>query len=156
MDDVEPRRPKQVIADAGARLALLDRAPVGYLGMCRGDEPYVVPCNFARHGEAIVIHSARAGKKVAFLKANPRVCFAAVPRAEPVAGRAAFSFDSVLVYGRARFVEDREAKRRAYLALIEKYEPILAESLGEACIDAATIIEIRIEKTTGKRASGDV
>jgi len=156
MDDFAPRRPNQMIDDAAMLGAFLDESLVGYLGMSRDDEPYVVPCNFARDGDRIVIHSSTVGKKVAFLEANPRVCLCAVPRAELVAGKATFSFNSVLVYGTAAFIEDREAKRRAYRALIEKYEPILAESLGDACIDTSAVIEITVEKMTGKRGSVDV
>jgi len=155
MDDFEPRRGKQVVGDLDQLRAFLDAATVGYLGVCREGEPYVVPVNFARDGETIFIHSATTGKKVAFLEANPQVCFCVVPRAVQVEGKGAFSFDSVLVYGRAEFVADREAKRRAYLTLIDKYEPILRETLGEKCIDGSAIIAIRIEKMTGKRGSPD-
>lgn len=155
MDDFEPRRPRQVIRDAEHLRAILDQAPVGYLGLSREGEPYVVPCNFVRVGETLVIHSAPVGKKVAFLRANPAVCFCVVGRAAKVPDRMTFAFESVLVYGRARFLDDRPAKRRAYLALIEKYEPLLAESLGEACIDKSAVIELAIEKMTGKRGAVD-
>jgi len=92
VDDFEPQRGKQVVRDLDQLRAFLDAATVGYLGVCREGEPYVVPVNFARDGETIFIHSATTGKKVAFLEANPQVCFCVVPRAVQVEGKGAWLF----------------------------------------------------------------
>lgn len=156
MDDFTPRRPKQVIDDAAVLCKMLDEAPVGFLGMSRDGESYVLPVAFARQGDTIFLHSAREGKKVAFLRANTRVCLTAAPRAEYVPGKATFRYQSVIAYGEAEFVEDADAKRQAYAALNAKYEPEKTEPVGDTCLARSAIIAIRVRKMTGKRGALDL
>jgi nitroimidazol reductase NimA-like FMN-containing flavoprotein (pyridoxamine 5'-phosphate oxidase superfamily) len=156
MDGFEPRRPKQVVSDQERLRAMLDEAQYGFLGMCREGEPYVVPVAFAREGDTVFLHSARAGKKVAFLQANGRVCLTALPRAPRfVFERDNFSYDSVIVYGEAEFIEDLAAKRQAYVALNRKYKGT-TDAPGDTCISRSAIIAIRIRQVTGKRSALDL
>lgn len=79
---------------------------------------------------AIGIHGAKAGRKFALLKQNPKVCFSAT---KPYAyigseflGGAMIPtqfFFCVMITGQFRVVEDNESKREILSALVAKYEP---------------------------------
>ncbi len=69
------RRSKKAIGEMSEIEAILDKALVVRLAMCDGDQPYVVPLNFAYHAQRLYIHSGRKGRKIDILRANPKVCF---------------------------------------------------------------------------------
>lgn len=91
--------------------------------------PHNTPSCSAQKG-AIGIHGAKAGRKFALLKQNPKVCFSAT---KPYAyigseflGGAMIPtqfFFSVIITGQFRVVEDNALKREILGALVRKYEP---------------------------------
>lgn len=91
--------------------------------------PHNTPSCSAQKG-AIGIHGAKAGRKFALLKQNPKVCFSAT---KPYAyidseflGGAMIPtqfFFSVMITGQFRVVEDNALKREILGALVRKYEP---------------------------------
>ncbi len=97
---------------------LLLKNRVGRLGLSINDEPYVVPVSYAYHEGKIYIHSGR-GKKTEYLEKNPRVCF----QIDEIYENG--SWKSVIIYGRAKFVEDFQ---RGLRILFEKFmEPFMGE-----------------------------
>lgn len=86
------------------------------------------PCSTQKG--AIGIHGAKAGRKFALLKQNPKVCFSAT---KPYAyigseflGGAMIPtqfFFCVMITGQFRVVEDNALKREILGALVRKYEP---------------------------------
>lgn len=97
---------------------LVSRNRVGRLGVSVNDQPYVVPVSYAYHEGKIYIHSGR-GKKTQYLEKNPRVCF----QTDEIYGNG--SWKSVIVYGKAKFVEDFQ---RGLRILFEKFfEPFMGE-----------------------------
>lgn len=95
---------------------LVLRNKFGRLGLSVNDEPYVVPVSYAYHEGKIYIHSER-GKKTEYLTKNPRVCF----QIDEVYENG--SWKSVIIYGKAKFVEDFQ---RGLRILFEKFsEPYM-------------------------------
>jgi len=95
---------------------LVSRNKFGRLGLSVNDEPYVVPVSYAYHEGRIYIHSGR-GKKTEYLTKNPRVCF----QVDEVYENG--SWKSVIIYGKAKFVEDFQ---RGLRLLFEKFsEPYM-------------------------------
>ncbi len=43
--------------------------------MVKGSIPYIIPMNFGYDGRSIFLHSAREGRKIAFLTSGNSVCF---------------------------------------------------------------------------------
>ncbi|MGX3045147.1 pyridoxamine 5'-phosphate oxidase family protein [Helicobacter sp. T3_23-1056] len=114
-----------------------DKIPFGVLIVpdLEADLPYAIPLSFCYLSDfapngAIGIHGAKAGRKFALLKNNPKVNFSV---AKPYAyigseflGGAMIPtqfFFSALVVGRFRVVEDLADKRAVLGALVAKYEP---------------------------------
>lgn len=120
--DVVDAAPAPVAADrAAARIArLLDAEPVVWLSTVRPDgTPHLVPIWFSWDGQSVLIASKPHAKKVANLRANPRVMLAL--------GEPEDDFDVGLVEGVAEIVEapasdvlpsNHLAKYRAEMAAI--------------------------------------
>ena len=155
MDDHHKRRRRQVIADETLLLELLDSTDIGFLGLSRGDKPYVVPVNFTRQGKCLYIHSAPGGRKIDYLKANPNVCLTVLASHRYLAGEGNYSFRSVIVTGQAVLVEDREEKIAAYQSLCRKIDPLVMPQVTDDCIDRSAIVRIDIKTMSGKKGSLD-
>jgi uncharacterized protein len=94
--------------------------------------PAIVPLNFVWAMGAIYFHSSRLGQKVKDLKLNNNVTFcvadetALIPSyftSEKLACPATAFFKSVMIYGKAQFVEDIDEKVEALSAFMKKLQP---------------------------------
>ncbi len=125
----EVRRPDKVMGDDDAR-ALLARGFAGRLATVdAAGQPYVTPLLYVWDGSQIWLHNAAArGHLRANIDADARVCFE-VDEAGPVFAYGRFecdtsvAYESVVVFGRIRVVEDRAAKEAFCRALMAKYAP---------------------------------
>ena len=152
------RAKRKEITDAREIERILDQAQVLHLAMCRDGEPYVVPVCFARKGKRLLVHSARKGRKIETLLANPRVCFevesdVAVVRVQGKACDFSMRFQSVIGFGRAEVVLDEDRVGAGLDALMAKYADGEWSYRPEALAKTA-IIEIGVESVTGKRDRG--
>jgi hypothetical protein len=113
----------------------------GRLGLCLGNEPYVVPVAYGYTQATIYFHSARQGKKLDFIKKNNRVCFQVDEWQK--------GWSSVICYGTASLTEDVEAKKRCF-------ELLTGQELSEEHLQnvKSCIGIIQIEGMTG-RCSAD-
>jgi nitroimidazol reductase NimA-like FMN-containing flavoprotein (pyridoxamine 5'-phosphate oxidase superfamily) len=166
---VEMRRKDRQVNDEAWIVALLKRAPVGVLATVQEDQPYLNPNLFVydetRH--AIYMHSARIGRTHDNLEQGEqetKVCFSAsemgrlLPASEAL--EMSVEFNSVIVFGRARIVEDAEEARRMLQMLLDKYfshlksgqdyRPIQPEELKRTAVYC-----IQIETWSGKRKQVD-
>lgn len=135
--------------------ALLERMPVGRLGLSTEDGPYVVPVNYVFAERCIYFHSGPKGKKVEALRADPRVCFLVDEPGPQVIWDVGCGttqiYESVMCFGKAEFIEEIPERRRILETMISKYVPsdkhlpILTKSL-----ENTTVVRIRIEWMTGK------
>jgi nitroimidazol reductase NimA-like FMN-containing flavoprotein (pyridoxamine 5'-phosphate oxidase superfamily) len=130
-DWTQLRRSEYAMPDERAIEAFLGQAPFGYLATSLGDQPFLHVSLFwfdAAH-RRIYIHGARAGRTPENLERNPRVCFsvAEIGRLIPAAVASDFEneYASVIVFGRARQVDDPTEKQAALQALLDKHFPEL-------------------------------
>ena len=134
---------------------LLARALVGRLGMSRDKEPYVVPVCFVYHGGKIYFHSARHGRKMDFMRANPAVCFqvdeySLVSSSKPC--KFTMNYHSVVAVGRVRFLSDSGEKLKILKLLVRKYDrDNLAELLSEKKTNRVEVGEITVTEISGKK-----
>jgi nitroimidazol reductase NimA-like FMN-containing flavoprotein (pyridoxamine 5'-phosphate oxidase superfamily) len=151
--------------------SLLGKAPVCRLGFAAGAPgqpagpdgegfPYVVPLHFAWDGEVLYVHCATEGEKLRRLARDDRVCVeideyeGIVPSDRPCG----FStrYRSLIAFGRASVVGDREEKSRALGAIVEKYGglPPAKQSYAPGEIERVAIVRIRLEHLSVKRSGG--
>ena len=130
-------------------------ALAGKLGMCRNNQPYVVPVCFVCHRGKIFFHSARQGRKMDFMRANPVVCFQVdehtlVPSSKPC--KFTMNYRSVVAVGRVRFLADSSEKLRILKMLVHKYAGgNLADLLNEKKTRRVEVGEITVTEISGKK-----
>ena len=95
---------------------------VCHVGFAVDGEPYVVPVSFGYDGVALYFHTARDGRKIDFISANPRVCLqferdVNLVTSETDACKFTFSFESVIEMFHP-FGEARTASNYAPLHLL--------------------------------------
>lgn len=153
------RRKKQALTQQ-EMLDILQNGSTGILGVI-GDNgyPYTVPLNFVFLDGKIYFHSAKQGHKIDGILCNDKVSFCIIERDVVIPEIFATDYRSVIVFGRAKIVQDDILKRTALEALIDKYSFHFHEA-GRQEIErewnSVCLIEITIEQMTGKRASNEV
>ena len=120
-----------------------------------GDEgyPYAVPVNYVYDGTAIFIHSAAQGHKIDALRRNPKCTLCVVGKDDVIPEEFTSYFRSVIVFGKAHFVELTDEKIMALRLLGDKYSPgIDPEAEIARFIKTVCIVRIDIDSVTGKEA----
>ena len=152
----EPQRKERAMKTPQEMEALLERRPVGYLGLTTESSPYVVPVNYLFFEGSIYLHSGPKGRKIEALQADSHVCFLVNDIGPQVLWERGCGisqiYESVICFGRAEFVEDLAEKRRILEEMIKKFVPTDHASalLEEQNIRRTAIIKIRIDWMTGK------
>ena len=119
-----------------------------------GDDgyPYAVPVNYVYDGGKIYFHCAKTGHKLDALRRCDKVSMCVVDRDDVAPERLATDYMSVIVFGRARILEDDEEIYRAVEVFGLKYNPdreaVRREIRREW--DALCCVEITVDHMTGK------
>ena len=115
--------------------------------------PYAVPVNCVYDGTAIFIHSAAQGHKIDALRRNPKCTLCMVDKDDVIPEEFTSYFRSVIVFGKAHFVESTDEKIAALRLLGDKYSPgIDPEAEIARFIKSVCIVRIDIDSVTGKEA----
>lgn len=117
------------------------------------DYPYAVPVNYAYDGSSIYIHSASQGHKIDAIRRNPKCSLCIVDRDDVIPEEFTSYFRSVIVFGKAHFVESTEDKVAALRLLGDKYSPGIDPEVEIArFIKTVCIVRIDIDSIAGKEA----
>ncbi len=121
-----------------------------------GDDgyPFALPIDYlyVEEENRIYFHGARSGYKVDAIKKNDKVCFMTMDEGFKKEGRWEWNVTSVIIYGRARLIDDREQSIAYVRRLAEKFYPSREEIEQEIAesIDHMQLYAIDIEHMTGK------
>ncbi len=129
---------------------------VCHLACAMGGDPYVVPISFGYDGSTVYFHTAREGKKIDYLRANPRVCLqfecnVGLVTSAAEACKWTFSFDSVIGYGNAEEVLDPEERTNGLNQIMLHYSGRHWQ-FNSAVLAKTMIWRVPIESVTGKRS----
>ena len=157
MGDRGMRRGDREIVNRDELHRILDEAMVMRLGMLDGERPYVVPLNFAREGDELWFHAAKAGRKLDCLRAAPAVCveadrFLTLHTGPRACDDWSSHYESVIGFGTAEIVEDTATKRRGLRAIMRKYSGRDDWELAGASVKGTAVVRIRLDSLTGKRS----
>jgi len=156
------RRHDRAVEDEDWIRAFLHRAPVGLLAMVQGGEPYV-HANLFVYDEAahtLYLHTAKTGRTRSSIEADARVCFTVVEMGRLLPADVALEFSmeyaSVIVFGRARIIEDETSAIDALQKLMDKYAPHLRPGQDyrppvESELKRTAVYAIDIEAWTAKK-----
>lgn len=153
------RRFKQLLSEADNRTALR-KGTVGVLSIVADDEyPYGVPLNYYYDeiADRIYVHGAKEGMKVDYMRKNQKVSFTVVDLNDNDPENYSTNFRSVIVFGRARIVEDLEEADEAMFKMVKKYvEGVHDDDAIRAKIaslrDNFIVSAVDIDMKTGKEA----
>ncbi len=115
--------------------------------------PYSIPVNYVSDDTNIYIHCAPEGMKIDAILKNNKVSFTIVGRHSVVAKRFSSDFESVVCFGKARFIEDVDQKLDVLKSFIKKYAPEFLEGgfkYADTDYMKTAIIAVEIEHKTGK------
>jgi nitroimidazol reductase NimA-like FMN-containing flavoprotein (pyridoxamine 5'-phosphate oxidase superfamily) len=150
------RRREREITDRAVTESILEEALVLRIGLVDDDGPYILPVCFGYRDNRVYIHSAHAGRKMDILKKDNRICFETEVGVEVVPGNPACKwtvrFRSVVGFGKARIVDDRQEKIRALDIIMEHYSGRAGHEYHDATLGAVAVIAIDVTDMTGKES----
>jgi nitroimidazol reductase NimA-like FMN-containing flavoprotein (pyridoxamine 5'-phosphate oxidase superfamily) len=118
-------------------------------------KPYVIPMNFGYADDHVYFHGSAIGKKVDVLKNQADVCIAFSTDHElryvdeEVACSWSMRYRSVLVYGKAEFVEDPDEKINILNIIMAHYAERKFE-YNAPSIREVMVFKVKIEKMEGR------
>jgi nitroimidazol reductase NimA-like FMN-containing flavoprotein (pyridoxamine 5'-phosphate oxidase superfamily) len=127
----EVRRRDRAVTDEGWIRTLLKRAPFGTLATVRDGQSFVNMNIFVfdEAAHALYLHTARAGRTRMNVEADERVCFGVSEMGRllpaPTALHFSVEYAGVVVFGRAKIIEDDVEAEQALQQLLDKYAPHL-------------------------------
>lgn len=150
------RRSQQEIYQKDIIEEIINNSLVCRLGLCAGDDPYVVPVSFGYDGAAIYFHTAQSGKKIDILAQNNRVCFEMEDQAKLETDpedpcKWSFSYRSVIGAGVVDELLSPDQKRAGLQQIMNHYSDRDWDFPANQ-IDRARVWKIRIRELTGKQS----
>ena len=135
--------------------ALLKDGQVGYLALAKEGQPYLVPLNFLYEKGLIYFHCALQGRKIDYIKANPKGCFQTGEAGGLISGDNPcshnYSYRSVIVEGTVEEVVDPAEKENILRLITAKYS---TEQMAEGVISAKRISATGVYRITPSNISG--
>ena len=138
---------------------LLLKTAVGYLALAKDNRPYVIPLNYAYCDEVIYFHCAPGGRKINYIRANPRACFhvnesdGLIKGDNPCSHN--YSYHSVIMEGVLEEISGSEAKEVALRKITAKYAgtDMAEEPISSKRIESVAVYRLIPESISGKRDS---
>ncbi|WKY46618.1 pyridoxamine 5'-phosphate oxidase family protein [Eubacteriaceae bacterium ES3] len=148
------RRFKQAVSESECRKILLEEKRGTFSVIGTNGYPYALPINFYydEKDNRIYFHGAKEGHKFEAIKKCDKVCFTTWDSGFKKEGAWEWNVTSVIVFGRAKLIEDSEIKEDKVRKLALKYYPTreeVEEGIAHA-LDRTQLFAIEIEHMTGK------
>ena len=140
---------------------ILDEALICHVGFVENEQPYVIPMNFARVGDSIVLHGAKPSRLLNHIAAGHPACVEVTLVDGLVLARSLFNhsinYRSVVLFGSGRTVEKDREKLAALEAIAEHLIPGRwreARLPNRKEMDATTVVSIAIDQASAKVRTG--
>jgi len=102
---------------------ILDEGFICHIGFVIDGQPFVIPTGYARVDDQLIVHGSQASRMLRALKTGIDMCVTVTLIDGLVLARSAFhhsmNYRSVVIFGRATLIENREDKIAALFALSE-------------------------------------
>lgn len=140
---------------------ILDEGFICHVGFVIDGQPFVIPTGYARAGDRLFIHGSQASRMLRALESGTDVCVTVTLIDGLVLARSAFhhsmNYRSVVIFGNARLVDNRDEKLAALYALSEhmvsgRWQD--ARGPSEAELRQTTVLELRIDEASAKIRTG--
>lgn len=151
------RLPKRGHYDKQTIYAILDEALICRVGFVEDGQPHVIPINFARVDDTIILHGAKASRLLKHVEAGHPICVEVTIVDGLVLARSVFhhsvNYRSVVLFGTGYAIEDEAGKMSALRAVTEHLIPGRwdeARLPNEKELNATRVVAIRIEEASAK------
>jgi nitroimidazol reductase NimA-like FMN-containing flavoprotein (pyridoxamine 5'-phosphate oxidase superfamily) len=155
------RLPKRGVFDRELVYRILDEGFVCHVSFAVEGRPVVIPTGYARVDDQLLIHGSQLSRMLRTLSTGIDVCVAVTLVDGLVLARSAFhhsvNYRSVVIFGRAAMVEDREAKLAALLAFSEHVVPGRWNDVREPTeqeLKATTVLSLPLVEVSAKVRTG--
>ena len=155
------RIPKRGHYDRATIYPILDEALIAHVGFTEKDQPYVIPINFARIGDTIVLHGAKSSRLLRHIAAGNPICLEVMVVDGLVLARSVFhhsvNYRSVVLFGTGREIHDDQEKMATLEAITEHLIPGRwreARLPTRKELNATTVVSIKIDLASAKVRSG--
>lgn len=137
-------------------VGVLNKGTSGILAVSgEEDYPYAVPLSYVYEDSKLFFHCAKTGHKLDAIAKNNKVSFCVIDQDEVVPEEYTTYFRSVIIFGKARILEEETEKRAALEKLAAKYSPDHeAGRLQEIdkLFKQVCMVEITVDHMTGKES----
>ena len=155
------RLPERSVEDPDAIAAIVDEALICHVGFLYEGYPVVIPTIHARSETTLYIHGSPASRMLRHLKTGAEVCVTITLIDGLVMARAPFhssmNYRSVVVFGSARAVEDRDEKLEAFRLITEHVAPGRWEDSRrptEKEIKSTSVLAVELDEVSAKVRTG--
>ncbi len=151
------RLPKRGHYDRETIYRILDEVLICHVGFVVGHQPYVIPTNFARIDDTIVLHGAKASRLLKHIEARHPICVEATIVDGLVLARSVFhhsmNYRSVVLFGTGRLILDEREKLAALEAVAEHLIPGRwkeARLPNRKELNATSVVSLQIDEASAK------
>ncbi|MEP6569713.1 MAG: pyridoxamine 5'-phosphate oxidase family protein [Acidobacteriota bacterium] len=155
------RLPKRGVYDRELVYGILDEGFICHVGFSVEGQPFVIPTGYARAGDQLLIHGSQVSRMLRTLSTGIDVCVTVTLVDGLVLARSAFhhsiNYRSVVMFGRATLIEDREAKLAALFAFSEQVIPGRWHDVREPTeeeLKATTVLSLPLAEVSAKVRTG--
>ena len=152
---------KRAHYDAETVHDILDKGLVAHVGFVLDDRPMVIPMAYARDGDILYIHGAKAARIIKKNKSVP-ACLTVTHIDGLVVARSAFhhsvNYRSVVIHGHLRDVTDLEEKEKALVLVTNHLLPGRWDEcrpMTEKEFKSTGVLALKIEAASAKIRTGD-
>jgi nitroimidazol reductase NimA-like FMN-containing flavoprotein (pyridoxamine 5'-phosphate oxidase superfamily) len=155
------RLPKRGVYDRRLVYGILDEGFICHVGFAVEGQPFVIPTGYARVDEQLFIHGSQVSRMLRTLSSGIDVCVSVTLVDGLVLARSAFhhsiNYRSVVMFGRATLVDDREAKLAALFSFSEQVIPGRWNDVREPTeqeLRATTVLALPLVEVSAKVRTG--
>jgi uncharacterized protein len=155
------RLPKRGSLEREVINRILDEGFICHVGFVLNGRPFVIPTGYARVDDRLLIHGSQASRMLRELEKGIDVCVTVTLIDGLVLARSAFhhsmNYRSVVVFGRATLVDQREEKIKALFALSEHFVPGRWNEVREPTaseLQQTTVLSLPIDEASAKIRTG--
>ena len=155
------RLPKRAVFDREHIYSILDEGFICHVGFVVDGQPFVIPTGYARVDDNLYIHGSQASRMLRNLEQGIDVCLTVTLVDGLVLARSAFhhsmNYRSVVVFGRATPIAQRDEKLAALLALSEHMIPGRWDEVRQPTeeeLKMTSVLSLRLDEASAKVRSG--
>jgi nitroimidazol reductase NimA-like FMN-containing flavoprotein (pyridoxamine 5'-phosphate oxidase superfamily) len=155
------RLPKRGVYDRELVYRILDEGFICHVSFAVDGQPFVIPTGYARVQDQLYIHGSQVSRMLRTLSSGIDVCVAVTLLDGLVLARSAFhhsiNYRSVVMFGSATVVDDREAKLKALFAFSEHVFPGRWDDVREPTeteLKATTVLSLPLVEVSAKVRTG--